>query len=74
MTTNTGTSGGDIDLSGSVGNDILEAEKTGFGQYHMYGASGDDLLLMHLTNKEGWGLRPSTPTGPSGTTPSASST
>ena len=43
------------DLSGGAGDDILQAKKMGAGQYHMYGASGDDLMLMDLTNKDGWG-------------------
>ena len=43
------------ELTGGSGNDILDAGKMGYGQYHFYAGSGDDLMLMDLTNKEGWG-------------------
>ncbi len=42
-------------LAGNTGDDYLEAKKTSYGQYHMYGGTGDDQLVMHLNNENGWG-------------------
>ena len=42
-------------LSGDTGDDYLEAKKTTYGQYHMYGGEGDDTFVMHLDNNHGWG-------------------
>ncbi len=42
-------------LSGDRGDDFLEAEKTSYGQYHLYGSVGDDTFWMHLDNQSGWG-------------------
>ena len=42
-------------LSGNQGDDYLEARKTGYGQYHLYGGEGDDTLVMHLDNAPRWG-------------------
>ncbi len=42
-------------LSGNTGNDYLEAKKTSYGQYHLYGGGGDDTFVMHLDNNPGWG-------------------
>ena len=44
----TGTLGGI--LSGDTGDDYLEARKTGYGQYHMFGGEGNDTLVMDVTN------------------------
>ncbi|MCD2363646.1 calcium-binding protein [Sulfitobacter mediterraneus] len=42
-------------LSGNQGDDYLDARKTSYGQYHLYGGEGDDTLVMHLDNESGWG-------------------
>lgn len=42
-------------LSGNQGDDYLEAGKTSYGQYHLYGGEGEDTLVMHLDNESGWG-------------------
>ena len=42
-------------LAGNQGDDYLEAKKTGYGQYHIFGADGEDTIVMHLDNNPGWG-------------------
>jgi len=42
-------------LSGNQGDDYLEARKTSYGQYHLYGGDGEDTFVMHLDNESGWG-------------------
>ncbi|MFD1882099.1 calcium-binding protein [Paracoccus pacificus] len=43
-------------LSGQSGNDIIYAQKVGFGQFHMYGGEGNDTLILDMTNsKMSWG-------------------
>ncbi|MFB2531447.1 M10 family metallopeptidase C-terminal domain-containing protein [Paracoccus sp. p3-h83] len=43
-------------LAGHTGNDHLEARKVGFGQFHMYGGTGNDRIVTHLYNAaSGWG-------------------
>lgn len=42
-------------LSGNQGDDYLEAKKTSYGQYHLYGGEGEDTFFMHLDNNPGWG-------------------
>ncbi|MFC6639726.1 hypothetical protein GV827_15370 [Sulfitobacter sp. JBTF-M27] len=42
-------------LSGNQGDDYLEARKTSYGQYHLYGGDGEDTFVMHLDNNPGWG-------------------
>ncbi|MEN8918390.1 MAG: calcium-binding protein [Octadecabacter sp.] len=42
-------------LSGNQGDDYLEAKKTNFGQFHIFGGLGEDTIVMHLDNEAGWG-------------------
>lgn len=42
-------------LYGDAGNDYIDARKTGFGQFHIWGGTGNDRIVMSLTNNAGWG-------------------
>lgn len=42
-------------LAGNSEDDYLEARKTTYGQYHLYGGEGDDTIVMHQNNASGWG-------------------
>ncbi|WP_430463354.1 calcium-binding protein [Tabrizicola sp.] len=42
-------------IYGGAGNDYLEASKTGYGQFHIWGDTGNDRIVMSLTNNSGWG-------------------
>lgn len=42
-------------LVGFNGDDNIEATKRNYGQYHIYGGNGDDLIEMSLENRATWG-------------------
>lgn len=42
-------------LSGGAGDDYIEAQKTGYGQFHIYAGDGNDRIVMSLTNNTFWG-------------------
>ena len=42
-------------LAGISEDDYLEARKTSYGQYHLFGGEGDDTIVMHQNNASGWG-------------------